>query len=45
MVEKELQEKEQRVEHLCQLIARRFFKRDVARSLQAWIDLWERTAG
>lgn len=41
MVEKELQEKEQRVEHLCQLIARRFFKRDVARSLQAWIDLWE----
>ena len=38
---REATEKEQRMEHLCGMIARRMLKRDVARGFGAWIDAWE----
>ena len=39
-VEKERREREQRVEHLSGMIARRMLKKDLARGWSAWHDMW-----
>ena len=41
LVDKEAREKEARVEHLCQMLARRLMKQDVARGFTAWMDMYD----
>jgi Ca2+-binding EF-hand superfamily protein len=43
-LEKERLDKEKRVEHLCGMIARRMFRKDLSRGWSAWFDLWEEQA-
>ena len=44
MQEKETHEKEQRIQHLCGMIARRIQKKDLTRGWAAWLDMFEEKA-
>ena len=40
-LDKEEREKEKRVQHLCQMIAMRILRKDLARGWTAWLEKWE----
>ena len=40
-MKKEVEDREKRVEHLSQMIARRILKKDLARGWTAWYEMWE----